>query len=100
VGGATGKTSETDKAPEAAKAPDNIPSICTPEASLKKSILIRDVQEALKKANYKPGVSDGIAGKNTCKAIKEFQKDNSLVLVVTGEPDSNTLKLLGVGKDK
>ena len=39
---------------------------------------IRDVQQALKNAGYYDGKIDGVKGKNTKKAVKDFQKANGL----------------------
>lgn len=39
---------------------------------------MRDIQQALKNAGYYDGKIDGVKGKGTKKAIKEFQKANGL----------------------
>lgn len=39
----------------------------------------REIQEALSKAGFNPGPIDGIRGRRTIKAIKEFQAANGLV---------------------
>ncbi|MFA6079674.1 MAG: peptidoglycan-binding domain-containing protein [Candidatus Omnitrophota bacterium] len=39
---------------------------------------MRDIQSRLKNAGYYDGEIDGVKGKNTKKAIKEFQKANGL----------------------
>jgi len=44
----------------------------------KKSLTHKDIQIALKNANFYTGPIDGKIGKNTKKAIREFQKANGL----------------------
>jgi len=44
----------------------------------KKSLTHKDIQIALKNANFYTGPIDGKIGKNTKKAIREFQKTNGL----------------------
>ena len=39
---------------------------------------MKDIQQALKNAGYYDGKVDGVKGKNTKKAIKDFQKANGL----------------------
>ena len=39
---------------------------------------MKDIQQALKNAGYYDGNIDGVKGKNTKKAIKDFQKSNGL----------------------
>jgi len=39
---------------------------------------VRDIQQALKNAGYYGGSIDGIKGKSTKKAVKDFQKANGL----------------------
>ena len=41
-------------------------------------VSVQDVQKALIKAGFDPGPADGRVGKKTKKAIKAFQKKNSL----------------------
>ncbi len=41
---------------------------------------VEDIQLALKEKGYNPGPVDNIMGRKTIAAIKEFQKDNSLVI--------------------
>jgi len=45
----------------------------------KKSLTHKDIQLALKNANFYTGPIDGKIGKNTKKAIREFQKANGLI---------------------
>ena len=39
----------------------------------------KEIQEALSEAGFNPGPIDGIRGRRTIKAIKEFQAANGLV---------------------
>ncbi|MCP5246775.1 MAG: peptidoglycan-binding protein [Burkholderiales bacterium] len=55
--------------------------------------LIRQVQQALAKAGYKPGPADGVSGPRTLTALKSFQQDNNLA---SGELTKETLRALGV----
>ena len=55
---------------------------------------IHRVQKRLKELGYYPGLIDGIWGKQTESAIREFQSDNSLS--VTGRIDSVTKNKLGL----
>jgi peptidoglycan hydrolase-like protein with peptidoglycan-binding domain len=41
---------------------------------------IRDVQEELQKHGYKPGKADGQLGRNTCRAVRAYQKDAGLTV--------------------
>ncbi len=50
------------------------------------------IQQALKDADYDPGVIDGMMGEKTREALKEFQKQNSLE--PTGNLSEETLLLL------
>jgi peptidoglycan hydrolase-like protein with peptidoglycan-binding domain len=49
-------------------------------------------QNRLQKHGYHPGPADGMMGKRTCHAVKQFQRDYGLP--VTGRIDSETLKRL------
>jgi len=55
--------------------------------------LIRQVQQALAKAGYKPGSADGVSGPRTLAALKSFQQDNNLA---SGKLTKETLRALGV----
>ncbi len=55
--------------------------------------LIRQVQQALAKAGYKPGAADGVSGPRTLAALKSFQQDNNLA---SGKLTKETLRALGV----
>jgi hypothetical protein len=57
--------------------------------------IILDVQKKLK--SYFPGKADGELGKNTRRAIENFQLDHP-TLAVTGELDSPTINALKIGK--
>jgi peptidoglycan hydrolase-like protein with peptidoglycan-binding domain len=52
------------------------------------------VEEALAANGFDPGVVDGFMDNDTRAAIREFQKDNDLV--ITGAVDKNTAQLLGI----
>lgn len=41
---------------------------------------VKDIQQALKNSGFDPGPIDGIRGRKTIKAIKEFQAKNNLVV--------------------
>jgi peptidoglycan hydrolase-like protein with peptidoglycan-binding domain len=75
------KKVQAEKAPKAPK-----PKVAPDEK-------VKDIQEALNKAGAKLKV-DGIMGKKTHAAIKNFQKKQGLK--VTGEPDKETLAKLGI----
>lgn len=55
---------------------------------------LRKVQQALSAEGYNPGRSDGAMTNDTRAAIREFQKDNGIV--ITGSLDSKTARLLGI----
>jgi Putative peptidoglycan binding domain len=55
---------------------------------------VREIQEALKTKGFDPGAADGMIGKKTNQAIREFQKSNNLQ--VTGRIDEKTASALGV----
>ena len=54
---------------------------------------IYKVQKRLAELGYEPGPADGIMGRMTKKAIKNFQKDNDLP--PTGKIDNDTKNKLG-----
>ena len=54
---------------------------------------IYKIQKRLTELGYEPGPADGIMGKMTKKAIKNFQKDNDLP--PTGKIDNDTKNKLG-----
>ncbi|MEN6317056.1 MAG: peptidoglycan-binding protein [Clostridiaceae bacterium] len=67
-------------------------SIAAPKSTEKsKNVMI---QEKLNSLGYDCGEADGIIGKKTKMAIKQFQKDNGLV--ADGIAGSKTLKALGL----
>src|SRR5215475_14495940 len=49
-----------------------------PPPSGKSKDVILGLQKALKKVGYDPGPIDGIMGKKTSEALKQFQRDNGL----------------------
>ena len=55
---------------------------------------VRTVQQALAAEGYDPGRSDGAMTNDTRAAIREFQKDNGIV--VTGGLDAKTAARLGI----
>jgi len=59
----------------------------------KKEIILK-MQKKLSLLGYNPGPTDGLWGRRTQKALKNFQKDNGLI--VSGELDVNTSKKLGI----
>ena len=58
--------------------------------------VVKEVQQALNDIDYNCGTPDGIAGKNTQKAIRDFQ--NARALTVTGVIDDELLIALGLKK--
>jgi hypothetical protein len=56
--------------------------------------LIFQVQQVLKEKGYNPGPLDGLIGNKTRAAIKKFQAAENIL--VSGNPDSNTLIALGL----
>ena len=54
---------------------------------------IYKIQKRLTELGYEPGPADGIMGRMTKKAIKNFQKDNDLP--PTGKIDNDTKNKLG-----
>lgn len=55
---------------------------------------VRRVQQALAAEGYDPGRSDGAMTNDTRAAIREFQKDNGIV--ITGGLDAKTAARLGI----
>ena len=55
---------------------------------------VKKIQEALKNKGEDPGNVDGVMGKKTKQAIRDFQKTNGLK--VTGAMDQETADKLGV----
>ena len=55
--------------------------------------VIRSLQQALKAAGYNPGPIDGILGKETMAALKQYQKDKHLA---SGQLTLETLKSLNI----
>lgn len=71
----------------------NTPYTIAVEASYNRAT-IKKVQKALNKLGYDCGTPDGIAGKKTKAAIKEYQRDHDLK--VTGTVNSTLLSSLKV----
>ena len=57
-----------------------------------KGTQVMEAQSLLKKIGYDPGPIDGIFGKKTEEAVKQFQKDNGLI--ADGIIGKNTYKVL------
>jgi len=55
---------------------------------------VQNIQRALEAKGYEPGRMDGFMNNDTRAAIRDFQKDNDLV--VTGSIDEKTASLLGI----
>ena len=55
---------------------------------------VRETQIVLLKKGYDPGPIDGMLGKKTIQAIRNFQKDSSLP--ITGKLDPKTREALGI----
>jgi peptidoglycan hydrolase-like protein with peptidoglycan-binding domain len=72
-----------------------IPGVTEENPSDMTSADVRRVQEALVAEGYDPGRPDGSMTNDTRAAIREFQKDNGLV--ITGSLDSKTAERLGIG---
>jgi hypothetical protein len=56
--------------------------------------LVSNVQDELSRLGYSPGPVDGVIGPQTQDAIADFQNDRHLP--VTGQPDTATLRALGL----
>jgi peptidoglycan hydrolase-like protein with peptidoglycan-binding domain len=80
---------ETGNQPETRKAPAPMMKAAKPAPTQ----MMKTVQEALNKEGFKLKV-DGLMGKHTRAALKNYQKKNALK--VTGTPDEATLAKLGV----
>ncbi len=72
---------------EQAQALDDLKSVRVPQPNTNISVKpraraytgrMKDIQQALKNAGYYDGKIDGVKGKNTKKAIKDFQKASGL----------------------
>ena len=63
------------------------------DPNISKQDEIYKIQKRLIELGYEPGPSDGIMGKMTKRAIKNFQKDNDLP--PTGKIDNETKNKLG-----
>ena len=66
----------------------------TASASFISKDTVKEVQKALNDAGYNCGTPDGVAGKNTKKAITDYQKDNGLA--ASGIIDDSLLRSLGL----
>jgi len=63
------------------------------DPNISKQDEIYKIQKRLIELGYEPGPADGIMGKMTKRAIKNFQKDNDLP--PTGKIDNDTKNKLG-----
>jgi peptidoglycan hydrolase-like protein with peptidoglycan-binding domain len=60
--------------------------------------LVRAAQQALAQQGYRPGAIDGWMGRQTSRAIAEFQRARSLS--ATGDLDEPTVRALGLGSGR
>ena len=75
------------------------PEPAAPPPPEKKPVpIILEVQQTLTACGYNPGPIDGLMGRRTKKAIKQFQADTNIL--ETGYPDLNTLIALGLRQGK
>lgn len=70
------------------------PAITANAAASYNRATIKKVQKKLNQYGYDCGTADGIAGSQTKKAVKKYQRDNDLT--VTGSVNAKLLKSLGV----
>jgi len=75
----------------------SILNITSVYASTNEKNNIHQAQKKLLEKGYTPGPIDGILGKRTAKAIRNFQRDHKLPL--TGKLDRETKKVLGLQKE-
>jgi peptidoglycan hydrolase-like protein with peptidoglycan-binding domain len=61
-------------------------------SSRSSALSLKQVQTYLAVLGYRPGLADGVMGRNTLIALKEFQRDYSLE--ETGQPDQETSAVL------
>lgn len=61
-------------------------------SSRSSALSLKQVQTYLAALGYRPGLADGVMGRNTLIALKEFQRDYSLE--ETGQPDQETSAVL------
>src|SRR5262245_56164328 len=78
--------------------PPGIPGITENNTSDMRPREVQIAQEILKHRGYDPGRSDGVLDNDTRAAIREFQRDNALV--ITGTVDSKTAEVLGMRHDR
>jgi peptidoglycan hydrolase-like protein with peptidoglycan-binding domain len=74
--------------------PSGVPGVTEENTSDMTSGEVKRVQQALSTKGYDPGRSDGTMTNDTRVAIREFQKDNGIVM--TGSVDSRTAARLGI----
>ena len=70
-------------------------SMAMPEAKAE-TMTIAELQKRLTELGYKPGPADGVTGKRTTDALKQFQQANHLP--ATGNLDAETIRRLHSAK--
>ena len=81
-------------APAGSRGTSTTTAAIRPTVKATASDVVRRAQEALERAGYEIGVSDGQMGTRTVAAIKRFQSDRYLLL--TGKLDDATIAALGI----
>ena len=69
--------------------PDRITLAQAPPAIVERT---KEIQRGLKRRGYDPGPVDGLLGRRTARAIREFQADNGLY--VNGMPSRTVYEML------
>src|SRR5882724_11009251 len=82
------------RAPASTAAPAGNRATARPAVKMPASDVVRRAQDALDRAGYNIGVSDGQMGTRTVAAIKRFQSDR--FLTPTGQLDDETIAALGI----
>ncbi|PYS80709.1 MAG: hypothetical protein DMF70_10340, partial [Acidobacteria bacterium] len=82
------------RAPASTAAPAGNRATARPAVKMPASDVVRRAQDALDRAGYNIGVSDGQMGTRTVAAIKRFQSDR--FLPPTGQLDDETIAALGI----
>ncbi len=80
--------------PSPSTLPNTFATPSPPASSSPRRDLVRQVQERLHTAGFKPGAVDGTVGPQTRDALRWFQ--NTKGLISTGEIDEKTLDALGM----
>src|SRR6266480_3447790 len=87
-------TQASTTAPAGSRGTSTTTAAIRPTVKATASDVVRRAQEALERAGYEIGVSDGQMGTRTVAAIKRFQSDRYLLL--TGKLDDATIAALGI----